>query len=297
MNSFPTHLFPYDVNYHRLADGHRLAYIDEGPRDTQPLVLVHGNPTWSFYWRAIIESERKRRRVIAIDHIGCGRSDKPSDARYSYRLDRRIADLDSLLSHLEVKTLDLGVHDWGGMIGMGWAHQHPERVKRIVLLNTAAFRLPNTKRLPKTLRLARDYGLGAALVRGLNAFSVGATRMAVTRRPLNKEVRAGLVAPYNSWENRRAVLRFVQDIPLSKDDPSYATVEAVEKNLGQWNKHPVLICWGDKDFVFDDHFLSVWKETLPNAQVHQFPDCGHYVLEDAQQEIVSLVADFLSPAS
>ena len=294
MNTFPSHLFPYSTQYHRLDDGHRLAYIDEGPKDTKPLVLVHGNPTWSFYWRAIIASESKRRRVIAIDHIGCGRSDKPSDARYPYRLDRRIADLDSLLSHLSVETLDLGVHDWGGMIGMGWAHAHPTRIDKIVLLNTAAFRLPKTKKLPATLRLARDYGLGALMVRGLNAFSVGATRMAVTRKPLDKEVRNGLTAPYNSWDNRRAVLRFVQDIPLSPKDPSYATVVAVEEGLAQWDEHPVLICWGEKDFVFDKHFLKVWEDKLPQAVVHRFPECGHYILEDAQTEVVSLVAEFLA---
>ncbi len=292
--NIPRDLFPYESSFLTLDDGHRLAYIDEGPRDGRPLVLVHGNPTWSFYWRAIIASESTRRRVIAIDHIGCGRSDKPTDDVYPYRLDRRIADLSALLDALNVETIDLGVHDWGGMIGMGWAHQNPERVNKILLLNTGAFRLPKTKSLPSTLRLARDYGLGALLVRGFGAFSRGATRLAVTRKKLSREVIAGLCAPYDSWENRRAVLRFVQDIPLAPKDPSYATVLEVEENLEQFREHDVMICWGERDFVFDDHFLRVWEEKLPNATVHRFPDCGHYILEDASEEVVALTREFLS---
>ena len=285
-------LFPYASQYFEVRPGIRMAYIDEGPRDATPVLLVHGNPTWSFYWRALIELLSKTRRVIVPDHIGCGRSDKPDDAQYAYRLRNRIDDLEALVEHLGLGTLDLGVHDWGGMIGMGWAHRHPEQVRSLLLLNTAAFRLPSTKPLPSRLRLARDFSVGGWLVQGFNAFSRAATHMAVTRAPLSKEVKAALVAPYNSWDNRRATLRFVQDIPLDARDPSWPDVVEVEEKLSQFDDRPVLICWGDKDFVFDHHFLRVWKEHLPSAAVHRYPDCGHYVLEDAREEIVALVEDF-----
>jgi pimeloyl-ACP methyl ester carboxylesterase len=271
-------------------------YVDEGPRDAPVILMLHGNPTWSFYWRRLISAFRLSHRVIAPDHIGCGKSDKPGDDTYSYRLAQRVEDIEALVEQLGLRDITLAVHDWGGMIGMGWAHRHPDLVARLVVLNTAAFPMPSTKRLPASLWLARDTKAGALLVRGFNAFARGATRLAVTRVRLPKEVRDGLCAPYDSWAHRRAVLRFVQDIPLREGDPSFSLVREVGEHLHQFNDRPVLICWGDRDFVFDEHFLRVWKSALPDAEVHQFPDCGHYVLEDAPAEIEQLVRRFLGIA-
>ena len=271
----------------------RMHYVDEGPRDAPVVLMLHGNPTWSFYWRRLIKALAPTHRVIAPDHIGCGKSDKPDDALYPYELAQRIADIQSLVERLELRDLTLMVHDWGGMIGMGWAHRQPERVTKLVLLNTAAFGLPVSKRLPASLWLARNTAIGSVLVRGFNAFARGATRMAVTRRPLAREVREGLCAPYDSWANRRAVLRFVQDIPLQPGDPGFEIIREVGDAVGQFDDRPVLICWGDRDFVFDHHFLAVWQQKLPHAKVHRFADCGHYVLEDAGDEIEALVCEFL----
>ena len=271
-------------------------YVDEGPHDAPVVLMLHGNPTWSFYWRRLISALRPSHRVIAPDHIGCGKSDKPGDDTYSYRLAERVEDIEALVEQLGLRDVTLAVHDWGGMIGMGWAHRHPDLVARLVVLNTAAFPMPSTKRLPASLWLARDTKAGALLVRGCNAFARGATRLAVTRVRLPKEARDGLCAPYDSWDHRRAVLRFVQDIPLREGDPSFSLVREVGEHLHQFNDRPVLICWGDRDFVFDEHFLRVWKSALPDAEVHQFPDCGHYVLEDAPAEIEGLVRRFLGIA-
>jgi len=289
-------LYPFEPHWLTLPSGHRMHYVDEGPRDAPVVLMLHGNPTWSFYWRRLISALRLSHRVIAPDHIGCGKSDKPGDDTYSYRLAQRVQDIEALVEQLGLQGITLAVHDWGGMIGMGWAHRHPDLVARLVVLNTAAFPMPSTKRLPASLWLARDTKAGALLVRGFNAFARGATRLAVTRVRLPKEVRDGLCAPYDSWDHRRAVLRFVQDIPLEESDPSFSLVRDVGEHLHQFNDRPVLICWGERDFVFDDHFLKVWKSALPDAEVHQFPDCGHYVLEDAPAEIEQLVRRFLGVA-
>jgi haloalkane dehalogenase len=286
-------LYPFEPHWLTLPSGHRMHYVDEGPRDAPVVLMLHGNPTWSFYWRRMISALSPTHRVIAPDHIGCGKSDKPGDDTYSYRLAQRVEDIEALVQQLGLQSITLAVHDWGGMIGMGWAHRHPGLVERLVILNTAAFPMPSTKRLPASLWLARDTRAGALLVRGFNAFARGATRLAVTRVRLPRDVRDGLCAPYDSWDHRRAVLRFVQDIPLKDGDPSFSIVREVGEHLHQFNDRPVLICWGDRDFVFDDHFLRVWKSALPNAEVHQFPDCGHYVLEDAPAEIERLVGRFL----
>ncbi|PRP98272.1 Haloalkane dehalogenase [Enhygromyxa salina] len=292
----PKRLYPFAEHWLELEPGVRMHYVDEGPRDGPVVVMLHGNPTWSFYWRRLIKALAPTHRVIAPDHIGCGKSDKPDDERYPYTITRRIADVERLVESLALRDLTLMVHDWGGMIGMGWAHRHPELVTRLVLLNTAAFGLPPTKRMPASLWLARNTGLGAVLVRGFNAFARGATRLCVTRRPLPAEIREALCAPYDSWDNRRAVLRFVQDIPLRPGDPGFELLGEVGDALGQFDDRPTLICWGLRDFVFDEHFLRVWEQKLPSADVHRFADSGHYVLEDAGEEIEGLVLRFLGVA-
>ena len=255
--------------------------------------MLHGNPTWSFYYRKLVLGLRDDYRTIVPDHIGCGLSDKPDDSRYEYSLRQRVADLEALLNHLELREdLTLVLHDWGGMIGMAFAHRHPERIKRLVILNTAAFPLPSAKRLPWSLWWCRTPLVGPLLVRGFNAFCRGALRYCV-RKPLPPEVRNGYLAPYDSWRNRIAVLRFVQDIPLAPHDRGFDLVQEVAEGLQRFVALPMLICWGERDFVFDSHFRDEWRRRFPQAEVHLFPDAGHYVLEDAGAEILPLVRDFL----
>jgi haloalkane dehalogenase len=286
----PPELYPFEPHFLEIA-GSRLHYLDEG--SGAPVVMLHGNPTWSFYYRDLVKALRSEYRTVVPDHIGCGLSDKPGDDRYEYTLDRRVDDLRALLDHLGLTAdLTLVLHDWGGMIGMAYASRHPERIKRLVVLNTAAFLLPSGRRLPFSLWLSRNTSLGSLLVRGLNAFSRGAVRFCVTR-PLPASVRAGYLAPYDSRANRIAVLRFVQDIPLAAGDRAYATVHAVQEGLYRFRGVPMLICWGGRDFVFNDAFLAEWRRRFPDAEVHHFADAGHFVLEDAGAEIIPLVRDFL----
>jgi haloalkane dehalogenase len=185
------------------------------------------------------------------------------------------------------------LHDWGGMIGMTYAHRHPERIKRLIVLNTAAFHLPASKRFPWALWLCRTPLAGPLLVRGLNAFCLTAARVGCQRKPLSSEARAGLLAPYDSWQNRIAILRFVQDIPLRKGDRCYDLASEVQEGLARFRDVPMLICWGERDFVFDHHFLDEWVRRFPKAEVHRFPDTGHYILEDAREQIVPLIRAFL----
>jgi haloalkane dehalogenase len=287
----PRELYPFEGRYLDI-NGHRLHTLDEGTGSS--VVMVHGNPSWSFYYRNLALALRKNHRVIVPDHIGCGYSDKPPLADYPYTLERRVEDFSRAMEELDPgDDITLVVHDWGGMIGLGWAVEHADRVKRIVLLNTSAFPLPPTKKMPWTLSLVRNTKVGEWLVLGLNAFSRGATRMAVTRRPMSAEIRKAYCAPYDSVANRIATLRFVQDIPLKPSDPSWKIVEETAGKLDRFNDTPVLVCWGAKDFVFDDHFLAEWRRRWPHAVVHRFEDCGHYILEDAADEVVARVRDFI----
>ncbi len=273
-------------------DGLKYHYLDEGAGD--PVVMIHGNPTWSFYFRNLVKAVSPQFRAIVPDHIGCGLSDKPDAQTYNYRLKSRADDLEHLLNHLDLKeNITLIVHDWGGMIGMVYALRYPERIKRLVIMNTAGFFPPGDKGLPLRLWLVRNIlPFAVPAVLGFNLFSRAALYMA-SRKGLSKDVRAGLTGPYNSWKNRIATLKFVQDIPVSKKDPSYSLVKNVDENLHKLSDIPMLICWGRHDFVFDSVFLAEWQRRFPHATVHEFSDAGHYVLEDAADEIIPLVRDFL----
>lgn len=273
--------------------GPALSYLDEGTGD--PVVLLHGNPTWSFYYRHLVLALRDRHRCIAPDHIGCGLSDKPPASVYDYSLKSRIDDVEALLDHLNVRDrITLVVHDWGGMIGLGYAARHPERVKRIVALNTGCSRLPAAKGFPLSLRIGRNTRLGEWLILKRNAFCRAAANWCVTRRPLPADVRAMYLRPYDTPEHRVAVLKFVQTIPLKPTDPGYDIVVGVEEAAPKLRAVPVLLLWGMKDFVFDRHFLAEWQRFYPQAETHTWPDCGHYLLEDAGDEVIIRVQDFLT---
>ncbi|PKL78305.1 MAG: alpha/beta hydrolase [Candidatus Melainabacteria bacterium HGW-Melainabacteria-1] len=274
-------------------NGLRMHYVDQGLGD--PVVMVHGNPSWSIYYRRLVDALQGEFRCIVPDHIGCGLSDKPDDSRYTYTLSSRVDDLEALLEHLGIhQNVTLVVHDWGGLIGMGWATRHPEAIKRLVILNTAAFHLPPGKAdIPGILKFCRDARLGAWLIEHLNAFSVGASMIGCTWHPMRKALRAAYQLPYHRPGTRHATLRFVQDIPLQATDPAWDELHRIQDQLELFKQTPALIGWGMKDFVFDQDFLAEWERRLPQAAVHRFAQAGHYVLEDAAEELIPLIQDFV----
>ena len=276
--------------------GHTMAYVDEGTGS--PVLLVHGNPTWSFYYRSLLAAlPPLGLRAIAADHIGMGRSAKPSAGDYPHTLSRRVSDLGAFIDGLALtEPLSLVVHDWGGAIALAWAVDNLDRVDKLVVLNTGAFPLPPDKTLPWTLRAARLPVLGDWAVTRLNAFSLGALTLGSGRRWLPAEARAGLLAPYDCPQHRVAVSRFVQDIPLRPSDAAYPVLARVEQRLHLLRNTPTLVCWGMRDPVFDEVVLDHLLSFLPQADVHRFADAGHYVLEDAADRIVPLAVRFLAPS-
>jgi haloalkane dehalogenase len=283
-------LYPFASHWLEVEPGVRLHYLDEGQGSGATLVMLHGNPTWSFYFRNLVCGLRNTHRVLAPDHVGCGLSDKP--AVYPYVLERHIENVERLLAEtLRGAPVVLVVHDWGGAIGMGYAVRHPEQVAGLVVLNTAAFLLTEC---PWRIRVCKLPGFGALAIRGLNAFAGAAIRMAVRHHDrMTPEVRAGFLAPYSSWADRIANLRFVQDIPLFPAHPTWQTVQDIQDRLPTLKDKPMLICWGDRDFCFTPRFFHRWLEYFPNAEAHRFADAGHYVLEDAHERVLPLVRDFL----
>lgn len=291
MGKVSTELYPFESHYLNL-NGNRYHYIEAG--EGAPVVMLHGNPSWSFYYRELFQKLAPFYHCLAPDHIGMGYSDKPKDDSYSYTLAQRVKDLEAFLAAKGLtQNITLVMHDWGGIIGMCYARRHPEAIKNLVVLNTTAFHLPQGKRFPFILKLTRTV-VGAFMVRAFNAFSASATRVGVKRKKMPRVIRRAYQAPYDSWQNRIATLRFVQDIPIHQSDPGYDQIEDLQNHLYLFRNTPILIAWGLKDQVFDVHFLNKWLEYFPQAEAHRFEACGHYVLEDAQEEIGKLIIDFLA---
>ncbi len=287
--------WPY-APHSAIVGGHHMAYVDEG--SGPPVLLVHGNPTWSFYFRSLISAlPPLGLRAIAPDHIGMGRSEKPSTTDYPHTLSRRVADFGEFVDGLGLSApVSLVVHDWGGIIALAWAVEHVERVDKLLLLNTGAFPIPPGKVLPWSIKAARLPVVGDVAVRRLNAFSRGALVLGTGQRWLGKQARAGLDAPYDSPAHRTAIAEFVRDIPLSPSDPAYGVLARTESRLHLLADKPTVVCWGMKDPVFDATVLDHLLTLLPSAEVHRYADAGHYVLEDAADRIVPLATRLLAPA-
>jgi pimeloyl-ACP methyl ester carboxylesterase len=295
--------YPFTPKRFDVRPGIAMSYLDEGPvsddgSNAEVIVMLHGNPSWSFYWRHLVLGLRDRYRCIVPDHVGMGLSDKPDDApsaspSYDYTLQSRIDDLDALLAHLGIAgPVTLAVHDWGGMIGFGWALRDPARVRRLIITNTSSFPLPASKRFPKRIAMGRHSTIGGWLIRRFNLFARGAAWMGTTRS-LPREVRAAYAGVYDSWDDAISTLRFMQDIPLDEGDRAWSLVQAAAKQLPNYADRPAFIGWGLRDFVFDRHFLDGFRAALPKAEVHAFADANHYVLEDKHEVLVPMIRDFL----
>lgn len=263
-------------------------YVDQGEGDA-PVVAVHGNPTWSFYWRRLVQGLSPTRRVLAVDHIGCGMSDKPQ--AYDYSLARHRDNLLEWIERLDLNRITLVVHDWGGAIGLAAAVERPERFARLVVTNTGAFPPPY---VPWRIAACRTPLVGTWGVRGLNLFARAAVTMATARHlRLPEAAAAGLLAPYDSWANRIAIDQFVRDIPMSTRHRTYPLLKSLEERLPTLADKPTLLVWGMRDWCFRTECLRRFQEAWPQAEAIEMNDVGHYVMEDAPEDTVAAVSDFL----
>lgn len=285
--------FPFSPRYHEV-NGFQMHFVDEG--SGEPLVLVHGDPTWGYLWRRFIPVLSRRRRCIVPDHMGMGKSGVPRGP-YSYRLRHHIANLESLLLRLNLRDLTLVLHDWGGPVGLGFAVRHPERVKRLVLMNTWAFaRWPGAP-FPRLLEIIRSER-GEKFVLEKNGYLEPAL-LGTTHHPekLTKIVMDAYRAPYPTPESRLALLCWTRDIPVSGSDPSYAEMKRIEDGLSQFAKIPALLIWGMRDPVLQESVLRIWQRVFPQAVTREIEDASHFLQEDAPERIVGWVEEFIDVTS
>ena len=284
--------YPFESHFLEMQNGVRMHYVDEQPANsTSPntILCVHGNPTWSFYYRSIVSEFRDQCRVVAVDHVGCGMSDKPQ--QYDYCLAQHTKNLTQLIETLDLSNLTLVVHDWGGAIGLGAAVRCPNRFRKIVILNTAAFPPPY---IPKRIAACRIPLIGSWMIRYGNAFARAAILMAIDRLPrLSPAAREGLLAPYDTAKHRIAIDRFVQDIPLSPNHPTWSVLEKLEQDLANLRQLPIHFIWGMRDWCFRPECMERLQVAFPNATRLELQDVGHYVMEEASAEVVTELKRFV----
>ncbi len=267
------------------ADGvpHRWHLLDTGPPPSDTayagvMLCVHGNPTWSYLWRRLLEAAPRGWRVIAVDQLGMGWSERTHAPR---TLAQRVDDLGRLTAALEVSgPVVVVAHDWGGPIALGWAEAHADQVTRIVLTNTAVHQ-PASAAPPALIRLARSPALRDLVCVQTPTFVRGTT--ALSRPALPAAIRRAYASPYARPARRRAVADFVADIPLETGHPSRSTLDRIADGLVMFAETPVLLVWGARDPVFTPRYLEDLLDRLPHADVQWFPEASHLVVEEVPE--------------
>jgi len=288
--------WPYAPQWFDSGEG-RMHYIDEGPRDGRPVVLVHGNPTWAYLYRRFIAAlSEAGYRAIAMDHLGFGRSDKPDDPEL-YRIPRHAQRCNALLESLDLRDASIVVQDWGGPIGLAWAAQHPERLRSLAVLNTFVHRPPGKVALPLPLKLFRTPVVGELMIKGMNAFvRIFLFKAGVTHpERLAENERAAYLAPHPRWSDRTAMLVFPREIPAGPQGViSDFLADIHDRLVPGFKDKPVFIAWPMKDIAFTPDMLDqLWLADFPNAEVLRIDDAGHYIQEDAHEQVIPPLLRFL----
>ncbi len=257
--------------------GHTWHVLDHGMPEHGTVVCVHGNPTWSYLWRGFVAAAPPGWRVVAVDQLGMGFSERGTARTLAERID----DLDAVLDALDVTgPVVTAGHDWGGAVSLGWAVRNRDRLRAVVLGNTAVHQ-PAGAAAPSLIRLARTPALRQAVC-GATPMFVRATT-ALSRPALPSAVRDAFAAPYGSADRRRAVEEFVADIPLEPEHVSAATLDGIAEEIRKLDDVPVLLLWGPRDPVFSDRYLRDLRARLPHADVQRYERASHLVLEDAPE--------------
>jgi haloalkane dehalogenase len=280
-------LYPYTPRAFATPEG-TMRFVDVGSGPA--VVLVHGTPTWSFLYRELIARLSRAHRVVAVDHLGFGLSDKPADA--GYRPEDHARRLAALIASLQLPDVSLVVHDFGGPIGLSYALQHPERVRELVIFNSWLWPLDDDRRVAQVARLAAG-PLGRVLYRRLNCSPRWLIPLMMARRErLAAAAHAHYVRPFPTPATREGPWALARALAGSSE--WYAGLWARRERL---QGRPTLLVWGMRDPTFGPAALTRWRSAFPDAGCVEYPDSGHFVLEEAGAAAVERVAAFLEAAS
>jgi pimeloyl-ACP methyl ester carboxylesterase len=286
-------LYPFASHYYTLSDGNRLHYLDEGPPDGEVLVFLHGYPVWSFIYRAlIVYYAALGYRCVALDYIGFGLSDKPTDKRY-HTLRRHIHNTLECLNALQLDGMTLVMEDWGGPVGLGYALRRKETIRRLVVMNTWVFQETFPNRLHPLVKWATRPGIGELLFGRLNlAFELVLQRW--SSRHLTEAVLLAYKAPFRELRERAALIQFPRMISTTSSHPSADLMRDIERDLPSLKRVPVLLLWSADDPAFPVELAQHWKTILPRAKGPvMLPDARHFLVEDAPEAVTRQLDAFL----
>lgn len=286
--------YPFAHHFFDTPSG-AMHFVEEGKGD--PVLMLHGNPTWSFLYRKIIPTIAQTHRVIAPDHVGFGLSDKP-DQETAYSLSTHIDNLEALVLRLDLRNITLVMQDWGGPIGLGAAARHPDRIKSLVILNTFGFYPPmdgidpERLKLPPPLLLMRSRGIGDFIVRRMGFFERQVMAMA-TATKRDTETRRAYTDIFTSYADRAGIMAFPRMIPTNTTHPSARVLLEETGPYLETYDGPARIFWGVKDPLFPMGALEAWKKRLPQAEVTEFATARHYLQDDEPEALTRGLKDFL----
>jgi haloalkane dehalogenase len=286
--------WPYEPHWFDTSEG-RMHYIDEGPREGRPVVCVHGNPTWGYLYRNFVPPlVEAGYRVVVPDHLGFGRSDKPSDAK-AYGIPLHSRRLVALLESLGLEDATVVVQDWGGVIGLSWPARRPEKVRSLFIMNTLAHRPEPDASMPGILRFIRAPIIGEVLVKGLHAFVRALLLRSIRPERRDEQTRAAYLAPHPTYGSRTGILAFPRQIPSSPRGPVADFFDEVHRGLAAFKDRPVAFAWAKKDPAFTPRdYERSWAPDFPDAPVLWLEEAGHFLQEDAPDLIVPRLLELLA---
>ncbi len=274
--------YPFAPKYFDLPMG-RMHYVDEGDSD-HAIVMVHGNPAWSYTFRKLIKCLSNKYRCIALDHIGFGLSDKPVE--WDYLPENHALNFEKFLSHLKVNSITLVVGDWGGPIGLSYAVKHPEKIKSIIITNTWMWPVKGIFHYEMFSRFMGGI-IGRTLIKKYNFF-VKVLMKKMFRTEISQSVHQHYIEPLRNPMERKGCWIFPREIIGSSE-----WLSSLWEKKDSIASKPSMIVWGNKDIAFRDIELKKWKSLLHDVEVHEFDNVGHFVQEELGDHLCPLVTEHL----
>lgn len=268
--------YPFESHYVKLPTG-KMHYVDEGKGD--PIVMVHGNPGWSFEFRNVIKEMSKTHRCIAPDHIGFGLSDKPFE--WDYLPKNHAKNFEIFMDSLNLENITLIVNDWGGPIGLSYALKYPEKIKKLVILNTWMWSVENDPYYQKFSKIMGG-SFGKFMIKNFNIFGKMVVKKAVgDKKKLKKKIHKHYYKHLERKKDRRGCYTFPKEIIGSSK-----WLEGLWQQREKINSIPTTIIWGMKDIAFREQELNYWIENWNNPKVIKLQEIGHFPQEEASEKMI-----------
>jgi len=275
--------YPFKPRY-EMINGFKMHYVDEG--NGEPIVCVHGMPTWGYLYRKFINQLSSTNRMVAPDQMGFGKSDVPQDKEY--RMREHVNNLKDLLIKLDLWKITLVVQDWGGPIGFGFAVDFPDRIKRLVIMNTSVGVMSEDK-TPWYAPL-EERGIYNQFIMNIEGLIKNGI---LNKRNITNEMIEAYTTPFPEEKYYRGALAWPKDIPVGKSHPSASDMQYVRDNLDKLSDKEKILIWGLKDPIFPERTIGWWNKIYPNIETHKIPTASHFLQEDAPEQIISIIQDFI----